>query len=40
MKGKQIKHIKKGATRSTQFLEIVHTHICGSFDVNSNKKKT
>jgi len=40
IKGKQTKHIKKGATRSTQFLEIIHTDICGPFDVNSfNKEK-
>ena len=34
IKGKQAKHTKKGATRSTQ-LEIVHTDICGPFDVCS-----
>ena len=34
IKGKQTKHTKKGATRSTQ-LEIVHTDICGPFDVSS-----
>jgi len=40
IKGKQTKHIKKGATRSTQLLEIIHTDICGPFDVNSfNKEK-
>ena len=33
--GKQTKHTKKGATRSTQLLEIVYTDIYGSFDVNS-----
>ena len=35
IKGKQTKHSKKGATRSTQFLEIIHTDICGPFDVPS-----
>ena len=35
IKGKQTKHTKKGATRSTQLLEIVYTDIYGSFDVNS-----
>jgi len=39
IKGKQTKHIKKGATRSTQLLEIVHTDICDSFDVNSFNKE-
>jgi len=40
IKGKQTKHTKKGATRSTQILEIIHTDICGSFDVNYfNKEK-
>ena len=29
----------KGATRSTQLLEIVHIDICGSFDVNSFRKE-
>ena len=29
IKGKHIKHNKKGATRSNQFLEIIHTDICG-----------
>ena len=29
------KHTKKGATRSTQLLEIVYTDICGPFDVSS-----
>jgi hypothetical protein len=32
IKGKQTKHIKKGATRSGELLEIVHTDICGPFD--------
>ncbi|WVZ13110.1 hypothetical protein V8G54_017640 [Vigna mungo] len=40
IKGKQTKHTKKGATRSTQLLEIIHTDICDPFDVNSfNKEK-
>jgi len=40
IKGKQTKHTKKGATRSSQLLEIIHTDICGPFDVNSfNKEK-
>jgi len=39
IKGKQTKHTKKRATRSTQLLEIVHTDICGPFDVNSFKKE-
>ena len=40
IKDKQTKHTKKGATRSTQLLEIIHTDICGPFDVNSfNKEK-
>ena len=34
-KGKKTKYTMKGDTRSTQFLEIVHTDICGPFDVNS-----
>ena len=33
IKGKTTKHTKKGATRSTQLLEIIHTDICGPFDV-------
>jgi len=40
IKDKQTKHIKKGATKSSQLLEIIHTDICGPFDVNSfNKEK-
>ena len=40
IKGKQEKHTKKGAARSTQLLEIIHTDICGPFRVNSfNKEK-
>jgi len=38
IKGKQTKHTKKGATRSTQLLEIVPTDICGPFDVSSFEK--
>jgi hypothetical protein len=34
IKGKYIKHIKKmGATRSSRVLEIIHTDICGPFNV-------
>ena len=32
IKEKQTKHNKKGATKSTQLLEIIHTDICGLFD--------
>ena len=32
IKGKQIKHTRKSATRSTKLLEIIHTNICGPFD--------
>ena len=39
IKGKQTKHTKKGATRSTQLLEIIHTDICGPFDVSSFNKE-
>jgi len=40
IKGKQTKYTKKGATRSTQLFEIIHTDTCGPFDVNSfNKEK-
>ena len=36
IKGKHTRHIvKKAATRSTQLLEIIHTDICGPFDVPS-----
>jgi hypothetical protein len=36
IKGKYIKHIKKtGATRSLGVLEIIHTDICGPFNVKS-----
>jgi hypothetical protein len=35
-KGKYVKHIKKsGATRSSCVLEIIHTDICGTFNVRS-----
>lgn len=34
IKGKQTKHTKKGATRSTQLLEIIHTDIGGPFDAH------
>nr|GEX64345.1 retrovirus-related Pol polyprotein from transposon TNT 1-94 [Tanacetum cinerariifolium] len=33
--GKQTKHSKKGATRSNDLLEIIHTDICGPFDTPS-----
>ena len=39
IKGKQTKHTKKWATRSTQLIEIVHTDICGPFDVSSFGKE-
>jgi len=39
IKGKQTKHTKKGATRSSHPLEIIHTDICGPFDVNSFNKR-
>ena len=35
IKGKQTKHNKKGATRSNHLLEVIHTDICGPFDVPS-----
>ena len=35
IKVKQTKHNKKGATRSTQLLKIIHTDICGPFDAPS-----
>ena len=35
IKGKQTKHTKKGATRSSKLLEIIHTDICRPFDVPS-----
>ena len=38
-KGKKTKYTMKGDTRSTQFLEIVHTDICGPFDVDSFRKE-
>jgi len=39
IKIKQTKHTKKGATRNTQLLEVIHTNICGPFDVNSFNKE-
>ena len=33
--GKQAKHNKKGATRRSQLLGIIHTDVCGPFDVPS-----
>jgi len=39
IEGKQTKHKKKLCIRSTQLLEIVHTNICGPFDVNSFNKE-
>ena len=35
IKGKQTKYNKKGATRSTQLLEIIHIGICGPFSTPS-----
>lgn len=36
IKGKQTRHIlNKSAIRSTQLLELIHTDICGPFDVSS-----
>jgi hypothetical protein len=36
IKGKYVKHIKKtGVTRSSGVLEIIHTNICGPFNVRS-----
>ncbi|GJT55601.1 retrovirus-related pol polyprotein from transposon TNT 1-94 [Tanacetum coccineum] len=35
IKAKQTKHNKKGATRSDDLLEIIHTDICGPFDTSS-----
>ena len=35
IKGKQTKHNKKGAIRSTQLLEIIYTDICGPFDTST-----
>ena len=39
IKGKQTKHTKKGATRSTKVFEIIHTNICGPFDTPSFGKE-
>ena len=33
IKGKQTKHTKKDATRSNEFLEIIHTDICGPLNI-------
>src|SRR5205809_454775 len=33
IKGKQTKHNKKGATRSSELLEIIHTDIFGPFSI-------
>ena len=35
IKGKFVKQIKKGAKRSVEILEIIHTDICGPFPVRS-----
>ena len=35
IKGKQTKHTKKRVTRRTQLLEMIHTDICGPFEVSS-----
>jgi len=39
IKGKQRKHTKKGATRSTQLLEIMHTDIYGPLMLILSKRK-
>jgi len=40
IKRKRTRHTKKEAAISAQLLEIIHTNICGPFDVNSfNKEK-
>ena len=39
IKGKQTKHTKKGATRSTELIEIILTDICGPFNVPSFGKE-
>ena len=33
IKGNQTRYTNKGVTRSTQLLEIIHTDICGPFDI-------
>ena len=33
IKGKQTKHTKKGATKSNELLEIIHTDICGPLSI-------
>ena len=35
IKGKYVKTIKKGAVRATSVLELIHTDICGPFNVKS-----
>jgi hypothetical protein len=35
IKGKYAKTIKKGATRSSGILELIHTDICGPFPITS-----
>ena len=35
IKGKQTKHTKKSAIRSSEFLEIIHSNICGPFNAPS-----
>ena len=35
IKGKYVKTIKKGAVRATRVLELIHTDICGPFNVKS-----
>jgi transposase InsO family protein len=39
IKGKQTKYTKKGVTKSTKLLEIIHTDICGPFDTPSFGKE-
>ena len=39
IKGKQTKHTKKSATRSTKLLEIIHANIYGPFDAPSFSKE-
>ena len=39
IKGKQTKHTKKGATRSTELIEIIHKDICRPFDTPSLVKE-
>ena len=35
IKGKYVKQIKRGAKRSAEILEIIHTDICGPFPMQS-----